>query len=120
MTNNRTLQQAHGSHPRRRRNFPYCYPVISRCSKGLSIGINLNPDGACYFDCVYCCVDRTRTTAVRDVDLVVVEKELRELVDAARTNIVDEPEFRHWDGSMTLRFRMTENRLHRRIFGGRQ
>ena len=29
----------------------YVYPVISRRSKGLSIGVNLNPDKVCNFDC---------------------------------------------------------------------
>lgn len=90
----RMLRHAYGSHPRKWREFLYCYPVVSRRSKGLSIGINLNPDGACNFDCVYCCVDRTRPPAVRDVDPVVLENELRQLVDAARTAIFDEPEFR--------------------------
>ncbi|MCH7872550.1 MAG: hypothetical protein IID33_12705, partial [Planctomycetes bacterium] len=94
MTNERTLRQAYGSHPRKWRDFLYCYPVISRRSKGLSIGINLNPDGACNFDCVYCCVDRTRPPAVRKVDLVILENELRQLIEAARTSIFDEPEFR--------------------------
>ncbi len=35
------------------------YPVISRRSGGLSVGINLNPDKGCNFDCLYCQVDRT-------------------------------------------------------------
>ena len=47
----------------------FVYPVISRRSKGLSIGVNLNPDKACNFDCVYCSVDRTVPPAVRKVDL---------------------------------------------------
>ncbi len=38
--------------------FDYVYAVISRRSQGLSIGINLNPDKVCNFDCVYCEVDR--------------------------------------------------------------
>src|SRR5690348_2365773 len=33
----------------------YVYPVVSRRSKGLSIGVNLNPDKVCNFDCIYCC-----------------------------------------------------------------
>ena len=35
------------------------YPVVSRRSKGISIGVNLNPDRVCNFDCIYCQVDRT-------------------------------------------------------------
>jgi sulfatase maturation enzyme AslB (radical SAM superfamily) len=46
-------------HPRDWRDNLYVYPVISRRSRGLSIGVNLNPDTACNFDCIYCQVDRT-------------------------------------------------------------
>jgi wyosine [tRNA(Phe)-imidazoG37] synthetase (radical SAM superfamily) len=54
----------------------YVYPVISRRSKGLSIGVNLNPDKVCNFDCVYCCVDRTQPPTVRKVDMARLEQEL--------------------------------------------
>jgi Fe-S oxidoreductases len=37
--------------------FVYC--VISQRAGGLSVGINMNPDKRCNFDCVYCEVDRT-------------------------------------------------------------
>ena len=37
----------------------YVYAVVSRRARGLSIGVNLNPDKACNFDCPYCQVDRT-------------------------------------------------------------
>jgi len=32
----------------------YVYAVLSRRSGGVSIGINLNPDKVCNFDCIYC------------------------------------------------------------------
>lgn len=51
-------------HTRVYRDFTYVYPVISRRSGGLSVGINLNPDKVCNFDCVYCEVDR-KTPASR-------------------------------------------------------
>src|SRR4051812_49785279 len=41
-------------HSRSWRDNRYVYPVISRRSKGVSIGINLNPDKICNFDCIYC------------------------------------------------------------------
>ena len=63
----RPLKQAFTSHPRRWRDFHHCYPVIFRRSKGLSNGINLNPDGARNFDCIYCCVDRTRAPEIRKI-----------------------------------------------------
>lgn len=40
----------------------YVYPVLSRRSKGISVGINLFPDKVCNFDCVYCQVDRGKDT----------------------------------------------------------
>jgi wyosine [tRNA(Phe)-imidazoG37] synthetase (radical SAM superfamily) len=61
----------------------YVYPVISRRSKGLSIGVNLNPDKVCNFDCVYCCVDRTTPSMVRKVDLAILREELDQLLDLA-------------------------------------
>ena len=45
-------------HSRVFRDLIFVYPVISRRSQGLSIGVNLNPDKRCNFDCVYCEVDR--------------------------------------------------------------
>jgi wyosine [tRNA(Phe)-imidazoG37] synthetase (radical SAM superfamily) len=38
----------------------FVYPVLSRRSGGISVGVNLNPDKICNFDCIYCQVDRTR------------------------------------------------------------
>src|SRR5882724_2337821 len=54
----------------------YVYPVLSRRSRGLSIGVNLNPDKVCNFDCIYCCVDRTSPPTVTEVDLDVLRDEL--------------------------------------------
>ena len=70
-------------HSRSWGEFRYVYPVISRRSRGLSIGVNLNPDGACNFDCVYCCVDRTQPREVPPVDIEILRGELREMLDAA-------------------------------------
>lgn len=36
----------------------YVYPVLSRRSRGISVGINLNPDKVCNFNCIYCQVER--------------------------------------------------------------
>jgi wyosine [tRNA(Phe)-imidazoG37] synthetase (radical SAM superfamily) len=53
------------------------YPVISRRSGGLSLGINLNPDKRCNFDCVYCQVDRSEEHPRTEPSLVQLEQELR-------------------------------------------
>lgn len=95
-----SLRVAFESHPSRWRENLYVYPVISRRSRGLSIGINLNPDLACNFDCIYCQVDRTRPPRIRHVDLDRLERELRQLVTRIDEVFRDEafagvpPEFR--------------------------
>ena len=52
----------HTQHERRFEANRFVYPVLSRRSKGLSLGVNLNPDKVCNFDCIYCQVDRTTTS----------------------------------------------------------
>ena len=58
-----TLNLLHADHSRlftlSGRPFRAVYPVLSRRAGGLSIGINLNFDKGCNFDCIYCQVDRT-------------------------------------------------------------
>jgi len=76
---------AHGDHPRRFQDFQFVYPVLSRRSHGISIGLNTNPNKACNFDCVYCQVDRTVAPAVRCFDLATAETELRTLLDIVRS-----------------------------------
>jgi wyosine [tRNA(Phe)-imidazoG37] synthetase (radical SAM superfamily) len=72
----------------------YVYPVISRRSGGLSIGINLNPDTACNFDCIYCQVDRTVRPRVRDVELGRLRAELEAMIHVARTGeLFEDPAF---------------------------
>jgi wyosine [tRNA(Phe)-imidazoG37] synthetase (radical SAM superfamily) len=80
------LQRAFAEHARTWREFVYIYPVISRRAKGLSIGVNLNPDKACNFDCVYCCVDRTAGATApppvrKSVDLAELRGELDRMLD---------------------------------------
>jgi wyosine [tRNA(Phe)-imidazoG37] synthetase (radical SAM superfamily) len=72
-------------HSRHWRENKYVYPVISRRSKGLSIGVNLNPDKICNFDCVYCCVDRTDMPGKIDVDMDLLHDELGQMIELAST-----------------------------------
>ncbi|MDL5052978.1 hypothetical protein QQ056_05345 [Oscillatoria laete-virens NRMC-F 0139] len=74
------LIDAHLDHRRSHGEYLYVYPVISRRSKGVSIGVNLNPDKACNFDCVYCEVDRSTPPRVKTVDLKILEDELRGMI----------------------------------------
>ena len=83
------------SHPRRWRDFQFVYPVLSRRSGGLSIGINLNPDKVCNWDCVYCQVDRSTPAAITEVDLDRVRTELDQMLGwAARGEIWTDEQFR--------------------------
>ena len=77
----RACVQAHLDHKRAWLDFDYCYPVISRRSRGVSLGVNLSPHRACNFDCVYCEVDRIRPPRRRDVDLDQLVRELAALMD---------------------------------------
>lgn len=62
----------------------YVYAVLSRRSGGVSIGVNLNPDKVCNFDCIYCQVDRTTPGRYRKVDLRILEDELRDILTRAK------------------------------------
>lgn len=57
--------------------FVYC--VISQRAGGLSIGINMNPDQRCNFNCAYCEVDRSvKLDVPPEVDLDVMIEELQQ------------------------------------------
>jgi wyosine [tRNA(Phe)-imidazoG37] synthetase (radical SAM superfamily) len=75
------LVPAHLDHRRVWHDFQYCYPVISRRSKGVSLGVNLNPDKVCNFNCVYCEVDRSGPGPRADLDLDQIEREMAVLLD---------------------------------------
>jgi wyosine [tRNA(Phe)-imidazoG37] synthetase (radical SAM superfamily) len=71
------------------------YAVISPRAGGLSIGVNLNPDRACNFDCVYCEVNRSLPVTGRAVDVGALTAELREMLAWARDGrFAQRPEYR--------------------------
>jgi wyosine [tRNA(Phe)-imidazoG37] synthetase (radical SAM superfamily) len=76
------LDREHAHHPRTFRSFTYAYPVISRRSGGVSIGVNLNIDKLCNFDCPYCQVDRTVPRPPLPIDTAAIRREVGELLDA--------------------------------------
>jgi wyosine [tRNA(Phe)-imidazoG37] synthetase (radical SAM superfamily) len=77
-------------HPRLYRDNRYVYPVLSRRAHGISIGINLNPDKICNFDCIYCQVDREVPPVVRDVDETRLYDELRDTLRQAQSGALFE------------------------------
>jgi wyosine [tRNA(Phe)-imidazoG37] synthetase (radical SAM superfamily) len=74
----------------------YVYPVVSRRAAGVSIGVNLNIDKVCNFDCIYCQVDRTEMGEREFVEVQRLSEELEhsvELITSGR--IYDGPRFSH-------------------------
>ncbi len=72
-------EQIHRLHTQHQRHFEsnrFVYPVLSRRSGGISIGVNLNPDKVCNFDCIYCQVDRTSQAETRFVETHELLEEL--------------------------------------------
>lgn len=52
------------------------------------MGVNLNPDKGCNFDCVYCQVDRRTELVVRTVDLDRMEEELVAVLEEVRSGLL--------------------------------
>jgi wyosine [tRNA(Phe)-imidazoG37] synthetase (radical SAM superfamily) len=71
----------------------YVYAVVSRRARGLSIGVNLNPDKACNFDCPYCQVDRTTPGGPTRVEVADLTDELEELLQRAAGDLWTTPPF---------------------------
>jgi wyosine [tRNA(Phe)-imidazoG37] synthetase (radical SAM superfamily) len=69
-------------HRRDSAGLTYVYPVISRRSGGLSIGINLNPNNACNWRCVYCQVPNLQRGAAPETHLELLDSELRGFLEA--------------------------------------
>ena len=68
-------------HSRDSAGLAYVYPVISRRSGGLSIGVNLNPNNACNWRCVYCQVPNLVRGAAPEINPEQLENELRHLLN---------------------------------------
>jgi hypothetical protein len=68
-------------HRRNASDMTYVYPVVSRRAAGVSIGINLNPNNACNWGCVYCQVPNLTRAGPPPIDLALLERELRTLLD---------------------------------------
>jgi len=71
----------HSQHQRTYHENRFVYPVLSRRSKGISIGINLNPDKICNFDCIYCQVDRREESETRFVEFDQLIAELDHMLN---------------------------------------
>jgi len=64
-------------HSRELSGLKYIYSVISRRAGGLSIGINLNVNNACNWQCIYCEIPNLTRGSPPPIELDVLENELR-------------------------------------------
>jgi len=70
------------THDRDSAGLLYVYPVVSRRAGGVSVGINLNPNNACNWRCVYCQVPGLVRGAAPPIDLARLEAELAQFLDS--------------------------------------
>ena len=78
MTSKPTLTTT--DHARDAVGMTYVYPVISRRAGGVSVGINLNPNNACNWRCVYCQVPNLVRGTAPVIDLALLEHELTDFL----------------------------------------
>ncbi len=72
----------------------FVYPVVSRRSEGVSVGVNLNPDKVCNFDCIYCQVDRRSESETRFVEMTQLLDELRDVLQLVNSGeLFQHPKF---------------------------
>jgi wyosine [tRNA(Phe)-imidazoG37] synthetase (radical SAM superfamily) len=69
------------NHDRDRAGLHYVYPVVSRRAGGVSIGINLNPNNACNWACIYCQVPNLTRGDPPPLDMPLLECELNRMLD---------------------------------------
>lgn len=64
-------------HSRELSGLKYIYSVISRRAGGLSIGVNLNVNNACNWQCIYCEIPNLTRGTPPPIELDILEQELR-------------------------------------------
>jgi wyosine [tRNA(Phe)-imidazoG37] synthetase (radical SAM superfamily) len=73
------------NHDRDSAGLTYVYAVVSRRSRGVSVGVNLNPNRACNWRCVYCQVPGLVRGKGPPIDLALLERELAGFLDQVLT-----------------------------------
>ncbi|MFY9326572.1 MAG: radical SAM protein [Georgfuchsia sp.] len=68
-------------HSRDSAGMTYVYPVVSRRARGVSVGINLNPNNACNWQCVYCQVPGLVRGGPPPIDLEQLKDELNRFLN---------------------------------------
>lgn len=74
----------------------FVYAVVSPRARGLSLGVNMNPDRYCNFACVYCEVNREAPAPVANLDIAEMVAELERALQVTHSGaLVKYPTFRH-------------------------
>jgi wyosine [tRNA(Phe)-imidazoG37] synthetase (radical SAM superfamily) len=80
--------------PRDFLNNRFVYAVISPRARGLTLGVNMNPDKRCNFDCLYCEVDRATLPEQSTLHVGVMASELhRTLVHIQQGRLREHPQY---------------------------
>jgi len=69
----------------------FVYVVISPRARGLSVGVNMNPDKRCNFDCAYCEVNRGSPATESGLDVDTMATELTDTLTLVRSGALREP-----------------------------
>src|SRR4051812_22201543 len=91
--------------PRDFLNNRFVYTVVSPRARGLSIGINMNPDKRCNFDCIYCEVDRAIEPPESELDINVMAAELQQTLSLVQSGRLRERPYYQIMGSELLKLR---------------
>lgn len=70
------------NHDRDSTGMRYVYAVVSRRAEGVSLGINLNPNHACNWRCIYCQVPELKRGVAPDIDLDLLQDECKRMLQA--------------------------------------
>lgn len=68
----------------------FIYTVISPRARGLSVGVNMNPDKHCNFDCAYCEVNRREPARESRLDVPVMMAELERTLELVQSGEIRE------------------------------
>src|SRR5262245_3470773 len=79
----------------------FVYVTVSPRAKGLSVGVNLNPDKQCNFDCVYCEVNRLIPALDERLDPDLMAQELENTLGLIKSGGLQQlPEFQSLPGNL--------------------
>lgn len=68
----------------------FVYAVISPRAHGLSIGVNMNPDKLCNFNCIYCEIKRNTPSQEQSLDITAMAQELEKTLQLAYSGAIRE------------------------------